>query len=114
MIGKLEWTTQKEGEERRDLNKGKRVRMRAGGWDWLVKEKGTELWRGGRETRSDSGLNSSCRVDESDSLNMETRNERHKDLKLELEINNGVCHRTGHEENLGWGQKRRHRERIWK
>lgn len=67
------------------MNKGKSVGMRTGGWDRLVKEKGGE----GRETRSDSGSNSSCRVDELDSLNMEPRNEKHEELKLELDINNG-------------------------
>lgn len=46
------------------MNQGKRVGMTAGGWDWLVKEKGTKLEREGRGTRSDLDLNSSCRVDE--------------------------------------------------
>lgn len=64
MIGKLEQNTQKEWEEGKHLNQGKRVGMTAGGWDWLVKEKGTKLEREGRGTRSDLDLNSSCRVDE--------------------------------------------------
>lgn len=48
LTGKLEQTTQKKWEEGRDWKQGKRIRKRAGGWDWLVKEKGTELGKRGK------------------------------------------------------------------